>query len=408
MVEKKISFIHAADLHLDSPFNGLSNLNETVFQEVRQSTFVALDNLVAAAIDKKVDFVLLVGDLFDNERQSLKAQIKLRNAFQALERHHIDVYVSYGNHDFIKGNSYPIVYPENVHVFPDEQVRSFTYQKNSQALAAIYGFSYENRAVTNKKTAEYHIVDSTIPFHIAMLHGSIESNTEHDTYAPFQLGELTRKHFDYWALGHIHKRQVLAENPYVIYPGNIQGRNRKETGEKGCYLVEISASNQQVEFIPLQAIQYNHVTIDVTNCDSIHSLEPLIKNKLTELDTVVPQLIDLALQSNDRNLINWKNDNLVEDIIEIVNESLLFQQNWLYIYRVTILDNTAIEPNRLKGEHFIGELSNRLEEVSINDYLSELFQHKEARKYMDALAEDEEEQVKEEAFQLLIHQLLKE
>src|SRR5690625_3746019 len=131
------------------------------------------------AIEKQVDFILIVGDLFDNEKQSLKAQIRLRTAFEALERHHITVYLSYGNHDYIKGNRHPVTYPANVCIFPDEKVRHFIHSKEGQHVAEIHGFSYENRAVLTNKTAEYQIVDQTIPYHIAMLHGSVQGNTEH-------------------------------------------------------------------------------------------------------------------------------------------------------------------------------------------------------------------------------------
>ena len=408
MMEKKITFIHAADLHLDSPFKGLSNIDESLFQEIRKSTFNALDNLVETAIKKKVDFVLLVGDLFDNEKQSLKAQISLRNAFEELQRHDIKVYLSYGNHDYIEGNIYPIVYPENVHVFPDEQVRSFTFEKENGPLAAIYGFSYENRAVTSKKVYEYKKINRDIPFHIATLHGSLESNTEHDTYAPFQLGELMDSDFDYWALGHIHKREILKENPFIIYPGNIQGRNRKELGEKGCYYVEMAEGKQTVEFIPLQAIEYMQLTIDVSNCETIHQVELVITEELRNLHSTVPQLLDVTLKGNESNLVGWKTENLLEEIIEIVNEGFQNQKNWFHIFRTTIIETFTIEESSLMGEHFIGELIANIEEFPIRDHISDLFQHKQARIFIDSLSIEEEELIKNEAKQLLLHELLKE
>ncbi|WP_255488096.1 metallophosphoesterase family protein [Ornithinibacillus hominis] len=408
ILEKKISFIHAADLHLDSPFKGLSDVNETVFQEIRQSTFTALNNLVAVAIKKKVDFVLLVGDLFDNEKQSLKAQISLRNAFEELQRHYIDVYVSYGNHDYVEGNRYPITYPENVHVFPDEQVRSFTYEKDHIPLATIYGFSYERRAVVENKVNQYKKIDEQIPFHIAMLHGSIESNTEHDTYAPFKLGELLEKDFDYWALGHIHKRAVLKENPSVVYPGNIQGRNRKESDEKGCYYVEMVKGKQTLEFIALNAIQYGHVTIDVSECETIHQVEQRITKQLKELDVALPLLVDLELHSNKDTILEWKNENLLQEIVEMWNESFSQQKNWIYIFRYTSKYTNIALPNNMRGEHFLGELTMNVDHFSSASHLTDLYQHKEARKYLDVLSEEMEEQIKKEAYELVLHELMKE
>lgn len=295
---KQVSFIHAADLHLDSPFKGLANTPEHIFQKIRESTFHALDRLVQVAIDKKVDFVLIAGDLFDNEKQSLKAQIRLKKAFEELQRSHINVYVSYGNHDYINGNIHPVTYPDNVFIFPDEKVRQFTYKKDGEKLATIQGFSYENRAVVNKKAQEYWISDETIPFHIAMLHGSLKSNTNHDVYAPFQISDLLEENFNYWALGHIHQREILKEDPPIVYPGNIQGRNRKETGEKGCYHVVLAETGIEMLFIPLQAIQFNTLSIDVSTCEEVHQLEAEIQTILDTVQYSAPQLLDLTLVSD--------------------------------------------------------------------------------------------------------------
>ncbi|WP_010093733.1 metallophosphoesterase family protein [Ornithinibacillus scapharcae] len=404
-MKKKISFIHAADLHLDSPFNGLSDLHETQFQEVRESTFKALENLVTTAIKREVDFIVLVGDLFDNDKQSLKAQIKLRNAFEKLQAHQIDVYVSYGNHDYTSGNIYPITYPENVHIFQDEQVRSFTYVKDNTPLAMIYGFSYENRAVIHNKAHEYKKGDATIPFHIAMLHGSIESNTDHDTYAPFQVGQLVQADFDYWALGHIHKREILKENPYIIYPGNIQGRNRKEIGPKGCYYVELTETQQLVEFVPLQAVQYHTLTVDLVDCDSIHQVEEILTNTLKKIPASVPQLLDVSIRGGTK-LWEWKNDDVLDELIEIINESFSSQRNWLYIFRYSVIEGETV--HQLEGDYFIGEIKNKLEEFTGGEHISEIYQHKEARKYLDHLDADELKEINKEAYELLIHKLFQE
>ncbi|GIO25676.1 metallophosphoesterase family protein [Ornithinibacillus bavariensis] len=405
-MEHKISFIHAADLHLDSPFKGLSIANETILQEVRQSTFHALDHLVEAAIKRKVDFVVLVGDLFDNDKPSLKAQIKLRHAFELLAQHDIKVYLSYGNHDYIKGNIFPITYPENVYVFPDEQVRTFIFEKDNIELASVTGFSYENRAVIERKAEEFTVNNSNIPFRIAMLHGSIESNTEHDLYAPFLLRDLIEKDFHYWALGHIHKREVLKENPTILYPGNIQGRNRKETGEKGCYYVEMTSLGTSTEFIPLQAIQFTNIELDVSDCEQIHDFVAELKNNLIQNHSYVPQLIDLSLTSGQDNLFIWKNEHLLEEIIGVVNEELSYQRNWLYVFRLTTKQRNR-QNNIIMGEHFIGELMKNVDDVSISDYIGELFQHREARKYLDSLTKEEEEEIKLDAYQFLAYELQK-
>lgn len=263
IMTRPITFIHAADLHLDSPFQGLSKLPDSIFKEVRESTFHALQQLVDLAIARQVDFVLLVGDLFDHERQSLKAQIRLRTAFEQLASYDIQVYLSYGNHDFLQGNQHAVSYPANVHSFPDETPSSFTFSKGNETVK-ITGFSYETKAITEEKVLHFPKRNKEAAYHIGMLHGSIYGDKQHSTYAPFTINQLTDKAYDYWALGHIHQRQELYENPPIIYPGNIQSRHRNEPGIKGCYLVELHPEQTFPTFTPFHTIEFQQINLTLT------------------------------------------------------------------------------------------------------------------------------------------------
>ncbi|HCF53736.1 MAG TPA: DNA repair exonuclease, partial [Bacillus sp. (in: Bacteria)] len=231
---KQVKFIHAADLHLDSPFKGMEmNVGQSVWERMKQSTFESFERIVDKAIQERVDFVLLAGDLYDAETRSLRAQVFVREQMKRLSQYDIPVFIIHGNHDHLGGSWAAIEFSENVHVFTEPYVEEKSFYKNGELLASIYGFSYLQQAVTDNMTAQYTKM-SDAPFHIGMLHGSVEGDAEHNRYAPFQIRELKEKQFDYWALGHIHKREILSEEPYIIYPGNIQGRHRKETGEKGA------------------------------------------------------------------------------------------------------------------------------------------------------------------------------
>lgn len=401
-----MTFIHAADLHLDSPFKGLSNLPDAIFSDVLNSTFTALERLVDAAITHQVDFVLLAGDLFDNERQSLKAQIILRDAFEALKRHHIHVYLSYGNHDHINGNFHQLEYPDNVYSFPDEEVRTVTYLKNEKPIAAIYGFSYENQAVLTNKAKEYFVKDEAIPFHIAMLHGSVANDAEHDTYAPFQLSDLTENQMDYWALGHIHQRAVLKENPLIVYPGNTQGRHRKESGEKGCYVVTLTETESQLTFIPLQSILFTTETLDVSSCEDINQLETKLKSFLEQQLENSPKLLYLYLKSNQPQLKSWTEDLIIDDLIEVMNDRFTQQKNWLFIYKYENQIDALIESHNLShNDHFMSELTDQMASADLSSYLKELYQHRQARKYLEKLSEEEQEKLKHDAHNLLVNHL---
>src|SRR5699024_9409718 len=129
------------------PFIGLSDLDEELFENIKESTFTALNNLIEEAIKHQVDFVLIVGDLFDNSEQSIKAQIKLKAAFDKLNTYDITVYLSYGIDEFMQGNQYHVEYHNNVYIYPDEQVTYYTHYQNNKPVDNIYGFSYETRAV---------------------------------------------------------------------------------------------------------------------------------------------------------------------------------------------------------------------------------------------------------------------
>jgi DNA repair exonuclease SbcCD nuclease subunit len=408
-MKEQITFIHAADLHLDSPFKGLANVPEEIFTQIQNSTFHALDQLVEAAIQKNVDFVLLAGDLFDNERQSLKAQIHLKKAFEKLEQYHINVYVSYGNHDFVSGNPHPVQYPKNVYVFEEETVGTFPFIKNQHHLANIYGFSYMTREVMENKTEEYVIKNKEVPFHIAMLHGSVGGNDEHDVYAPFERRQLIGKDFDYWALGHIHKRQILHEDfPVIVYPGNIQGRHRKETGDKGCYYVRLTKAESELTFIPLHSILFESLAIDVSDCRDIHQVETILAEQLQSISGEKPQLIDLKLTSAESMIKKWESEQLLEELIDVINDSQIHKPNWQYIFKMTVETQVVTDFTDIQaGDHFFGELLREFEETEITGFLSELYEHRQARRVLDPLSTEEKGKVKTDAKQLLMSELLK-
>lgn len=396
---KTISFIHAADLHLDSPFRGLTTIPEYIFQEVRDSTFHAFDQLVDVAITKQVDFVLLVGDLFDNDKQSLKAQVYLRKGFQRLQQADIQVYLSYGNHDYVLGNPYRLAFPENVHVFPHETVTHLTYKKNNEELANIYGFSYHHRAVRQNKAEEYQMTREQIPYHIATLHGAIHGNQDHDPYAPFTLQQLQTTSFDYWALGHIHTRTVLSTNPPIIYSGNTQGRHRNETGDKGCYYVKMTPTDTHFEFTSLQSIAFIQMDLDMSDCQTLDDIEETLMS--IAHDKEQKQLIYLTVTFDQQQWNIVHDEEVLVELIEIVNDTLLEGTAWQFIYdfQVTFRQEAgwAVE------KAFVQQLDKAITEVNVDHVLADLYRHPIARRFLE---HENEEEMKEEAKKVLQQSLL--
>ncbi|AQP63033.1 exonuclease SbcCD subunit D [Listeria monocytogenes] len=267
---KEIQFLHMADLHLDSPFIGLSTLPQPLFSAIQESTFQSLERITTVAIKEAVDFVLIAGDIYDSEDQSVRAQARFSKEMKRLEVANIPVFMIHGNHDFIEKHKEKLTLPSNVHVF-SEQVEVMSHKTATGVSVNIYGFSYNERHIRSSRVDKYKI-QGNADFHIALLHGSeVSSSEEHDLYAPFRVQEISKKGFDYWALGHIHKRQLLAESPSIYYPGNIQGRNRKESGEKGASIITLSEASTTIDFIGTSPIIWEEAVITLPENSEINA-----------------------------------------------------------------------------------------------------------------------------------------
>ncbi len=406
---KDISFIHCADLHLDSPFKGLSNLPAHLFDEVRNSTFLALEKLVQTAIERRVDFVLMVGDIFDQEEQSMKAHIALVRAFKTLQNYNISVYLSFGNHDYINSQTFSRNYPSNVFVFEKDVVEAYHYRKDEEILATIYGFSYIERAVDIDKSREF-IKTGNASYHIAMLHGSLgaSESKDHANYAPFQLSRLKESGFDYWALGHIHQREHLSNQPPIIYPGNMQGRSIKERGIKGCYHVILTGDQSRLEFCPLGQIRFERLDIDTTNwtdiADATEQLVTVIRRHCNKLGKV---FLEIEWTNTTEMFEVWQRQGLITDMIEIINSTLIDQENWVQIISVKSKQPASFHEWH-HGEQFLEQLVATFEDSNHTmTLLSSLWQHPEGRKWLKNLSDQEQEDLNEQAMEK-VYQMLHE
>lgn len=254
-----IKFIHCADLHLDSPFKSKSHLAPSIFEDVQNSAYESFKKIVDTALKEEVDFVLIVGDLFDSENRTLRAEVFLKEQFKRLEKEQIFVYISHGNHDPLT-EKITNDWPDNVSVFSN---RVETYQaitKDGETIF-VHGFSYQHDTSYENKIDEYPSSQGKKGIHIGMLHGTYSKSSTKNRYTEFILEDLNQKLYHYWALGHIHERQELSDMPPIYYPGNIQGRHFGEQGPKGCLLVEGDHLRLNATFIPTQQIRFEEATI---------------------------------------------------------------------------------------------------------------------------------------------------
>ncbi|EBF5144984.1 exonuclease SbcCD subunit D [Listeria monocytogenes] len=329
---KEIQFLHMADLHLDSPFIGLSTLPQPLFSAIQESTFQSLERITTVAIKEAVDFVLIAGDIYDSEDQSVRAQARFAKEMKRLEAANIPVFMIHGNHDFIEKHKEKLALPSNVHVF-SEQVEVMSYKTVTGVSVNIYGFSYNECHIRSSRVGEYKI-QGDADFHIALLHGSeVSSSEEHDVYAPFRVQEISRKGFDYWALGHIHKRQLLAESPSIYYPGNIQGRNRKESGEKGASIVTLSEASTTIDFIGTSPIIWEEAVITLPENSEINAFY----RETTKL-----------LESYQGRSHSY----FLHIIVKMENKQKIDTNDWLQMLQeeVEITDNTFVWVHKLTTE----------------------------------------------------------
>ncbi|EAH1027847.1 exonuclease SbcCD subunit D [Listeria monocytogenes] len=329
---KEIQFLHMADLHLDSPFIGLSTLPQPLFSAIQESTFQSLERITTVAIKEAVDFVLIAGDIYDSEDQSVRAQARFSKEMKRLEVANIPVFMIHGNHDFIEKHKEKLTLPSNVHVF-SEQVEVMSHKTATGVSVNIYGFSYNERHIRSSRVDKYKI-QGNADFHIALLHGSeVSSSEEHDVYAPFRVQEISKKGFDYWALGHIHKRQLLAESPSIYYPGNIQGRNRKESGEKGASIITLSEASTTIDFIGTSPIIWEEAVITLPENSEINAFY----RETTKL-----------LESYQGRSHSY----FLHIIVKMENKQKIDTKDWLQMLQeeVEITDNTFVWVHKLTTE----------------------------------------------------------
>lgn len=258
-----MKFIHCADVHLDTPLQGLAQYPGAPTNEIRNATRRAFERVLSTAISERVDFVIVAGDLYDTGLKSFESALFFNKQMARLKDAGIGVYLIYGNHDAASKLIKQIRPPSNVHVFRASEAQ--TFQDDGLRLA-IHGQSFATPEITEDLAAKYPPPISGF-FNIGILHTNLSGISEHANYAPCSLETLKNKGYQYWALGHVHNRQILCTDPYIIYPGNIQGRHGKEQGEKSCELVTVSDTGAiSIETISTSVVPWSQADIDASGC----------------------------------------------------------------------------------------------------------------------------------------------
>ena len=264
-------FLHAADIHLDSPLSGLSRYEGLPEDDIRGATRAAFDNLVQRAVDEAVDFVVIAGDLFDGDWKDMGTGLYFARAIGRLDQAGIPVFLLSGNHDAESVLTRSVPWPPNVRLFGTRRPETHTLP---DLAVAVHGQSFATPAVTDNLVLAYpNATDHH--FNIGMLHTALAGRPGHAAYAPCSLDDLKSKHYDYWALGHVHEHEIVSEDPYVVFPGNTQGRTIREAGPKGAVIVTVEdAQVVTIERVELDVLRWARVEVDCTDApaDAVPSL----------------------------------------------------------------------------------------------------------------------------------------
>lgn len=273
-------FVHTADIHLDSPLKGLTKYEGVAVDRILSATRDTFVNLVDRCIEERIAFLVIAGDLYDGDWKDYNTGLFFVDQMSRLNKNNVPVYITRGNHDALNQMTTSLPLPPNTHVFGSNKPASKEV-KNQDVV--VHGQSYSKRNMDSNLASQYpNRVDGM--FNIGVLHTALSGREGHANYAPCTLRELIDLGYEYWALGHVHKREVLHEYPHVLFCGNLQGRHIKEDGAKSASIVTVS--DNRVEAISeweCDVVRWTRLPVNVEDCSSFLDIKSLITEKLEVL-----------------------------------------------------------------------------------------------------------------------------
>jgi DNA repair protein SbcD/Mre11 len=276
-------FIHAADLHLGSPFQGLALKDAAIAELFIEASRRAFSGLVDQAVERKVDFFIVAGDVYDGDWKDNKIGLFFNREVARLERAGIPVFLLKGNHDAESVITKTITLPKNVSEFPVNKPGSF---KLDHLKVALHGQGFAERSAVENLSLAYPKPEQGW-FNIGVLHTSLTGREPHAPYAPCSVEDLRSRGYDYWALGHVHDFEIVAEDPLAVFPGNLQGRSIREQGAKGAVLVTVEDGRITHERIITDSARFAELVVLVEPDDNIPAI---LRRTESALEDVVERM----------------------------------------------------------------------------------------------------------------------
>ena len=291
-------FIHCGDLHLGAPFKYVTELGKFSEDAIAEATFKAFEKVVDITIEERVDALLISGDVYNSSDHNVEAQVRFVRQLERVTEKNIPVYLVHGNHDPLNTWSAKVPLPEGVYVFSGDSPERKSLVVRGSEVAAIYGMSHKDKGIREDLSQKFR-ARAEDPYSIGLLHAYVNGSVGNSEYAPCTVDSLREGGMDYWALGHIHKREVISTEPFIVYSGNPQGLSFRESGPKGCYLVRVSATGHtELTFRETDAICFISSHIDISSLQTIQELEEMFRHKKKLLSTKYrrPVLVEYILE----------------------------------------------------------------------------------------------------------------
>jgi len=288
-----LKFIHTADIHLDSPLSGLAAYKDAPADLLRTVTRDAFTKLVDVAIEESVDFMVIAGDLYDGSWKDYNTGHFFCREMGRLNKVGIPVYLLFGNHDADSEMTKKLTLPPNVHTFDARKANTF---RMDALKVAIHGRSYKDAATLDNLAVGYP--DPVAGWlNIGVLHTALGGNATHANYAPCSVAELNAKGYDYWALGHVHEHAIVQESPWIVFPGNLQGRHIRETGPRGAVMVTADDGGiRSVDRLLVDLLRWQIVNVDVSAANEMVEVVRLVGQAFERLIADTPEKIFLSVR----------------------------------------------------------------------------------------------------------------
>jgi DNA repair exonuclease SbcCD nuclease subunit len=348
-------FIHAADLHLGSPFLGLAMHNEEIAKRFSSASREAFTDLVTQAIDLRVAFVVIAGDIYDGDWKDTSIGLFFNRELARLDRSGIPVFIAKGNHDAESVITKAISLPSSVAVFPSSKAKTFPIEN---IKVALHGRSFPHRAVTDNFALSY---PPPTPgwFNIGVLHTSC-GRPNHDNYSPCSVSNLTSRNYQYWALGHIHEYEEVCRDPWVVFPGNLQGRGIQECGPRGAVLVDVRDGEvKEVKRLILDKARWAIASVDIAEIETeADVLQQIEKDVRPLVDQAEGRLLALQLRLHGVSSLTRRLKARIDDLSDEVQAILhrFHDDAWLQKLRVDTVEPTMTIDSAISSIDFASVL----------------------------------------------------